>query len=66
MSAAPPLTGVLEPNDTLMKAELIAQGQLHGPEDTAVDASGRLYASLADGRIVRLGADGKHMFPQGF
>lgn len=61
--AAPPLTGVLEPNDTLMKAELIAQGQLHGPEDTAVDASGRLYASLADGRIVRLGADG---IPQTF
>ena len=35
--AAPQMTGVLEPNDTLMKAELLGQGQLHGPEDTAVD-----------------------------
>jgi sugar lactone lactonase YvrE len=49
---------VLEPNDTLMKAELLGRGQLHGPEDTAVDAQGRVYAGLHDGRIVRLEADG--------
>ncbi len=42
--AAPQMTGVLEPNDTLMKAELLGQGQLHGPEDTAVDSQGRVYA----------------------
>lgn len=48
------MTGVLEPNDTLMKAELLGQGQLHGPEDTAVDSQGRVYAGLADGRVVRL------------
>ncbi len=57
--AAPQMTGVLEPNDTLMKAELLGQGQLHGPEDTAVDSQGRVYAGLADGRVVRLDASGK-------
>lgn len=55
---APLMTGVLEPNDSLMKAELLAQGQIHGPEDTAVDAQGRVYAGLHDGRVVRI-ADGK-------
>lgn len=55
---APAMTGVLEPNDTLMKAELLGRGQLHGPEDTAVDAQGRVYAGLHDGRIVRIEADG--------
>ena len=55
---APPMTGVMEPNDTLMKAELLAWGQLHGPEDTAMDSEGRLYAGLHDGRIVRIFADG--------
>ncbi|MES2819695.1 MAG: SMP-30/gluconolactonase/LRE family protein [Pseudomonadota bacterium] len=55
---APAMTGVLEPNDSLMKAELLARGQLQGPEDTAVDAQGRVYAGLHDGRIVRLEADG--------
>ncbi|MDT4792428.1 Strictosidine synthase [compost metagenome] len=56
---APAMTGVLEPNDTLMKAELIAQGQIHGPEDTAVDGQGRLYAGLHDGRIVRFDDKGE-------
>ena len=56
---APPMTGVMEPNDTLMKAELLAQGQIVGPEDTAVDSQGQVLAGLDDGRIVRIGADGK-------
>ncbi|MDD0844195.1 SMP-30/gluconolactonase/LRE family protein [Pseudomonas sp. Gutcm_11s] len=55
---APQMTGVLEPNDTLMKAELMGQGQIHGPEDTAVDAQGRVYAGLHDGRVIRI-TDGK-------
>ena len=54
---APPMTAVLEPNDTLMKAELLARGQIHGPEDTTVDAQGRVYAGLHDGRVVRVLAD---------
>lgn len=54
---APLLAGVLEPNDTLMKAELLGRGEIHGPEDTAVDAQGRVYAGLHDGRIVRIDAE---------
>lgn len=30
-----------------------------GPEDVAVDAEGRIYTGLADGRIVRIADDGK-------
>lgn len=55
---APAMTGVLEPNDTLMKAELLGRGQVHGPEDTAVDAQGRVYSGLHDGRVIRIEADG--------
>ena len=50
----PPMTGVLEPNDTLMKAQLLGRGQVHGPEDTAVDAQGLVYSGLHDGTIVRI------------
>lgn len=59
---APPIplmSGALEPNDTLMKAELIGKGAIHGPEDTAVDAEGRLYASLHNGQVVRFASDGQ-------
>ncbi|MEX6502579.1 SMP-30/gluconolactonase/LRE family protein [Pseudomonas zhanjiangensis] len=55
---APAMTGVLEPNDTLMKAELLGRGQVHGPEDSAVDDQGRVYSGLHDGRIVRIDGDG--------
>lgn len=51
---APALSGIMEPNDTLMKAQLLAKGNLQGPEDTAIDAQGRLYAGLQDGRIVQV------------
>jgi sugar lactone lactonase YvrE len=30
----------------------------HGPEDVVVDAEGRIYTGLVDGRILRLGPDG--------
>lgn len=56
---APSLTGVMEPNDTLMKAELLGKGQLNGPEDTAIDSQGRVYGSQQDGSIARIGSDGK-------
>lgn len=61
--AAPALDGVLAANDVLASAELLGRGQLAGPEDSAVDAQGRLYAGLHDGRIVRLDAEGR---PQTF
>ena len=56
--AGPALTGALQTNERLKDAELLAQGQLHGPEDTAVDAQGRVYAGLHDGRVVRIETDG--------
>ncbi|NQD94386.1 SMP-30/gluconolactonase/LRE family protein [Pseudomonas sp. CrR25] len=55
---APAMTGTLEPNDTLMKAELLGKGQLQGPEDSAVDGQGRVYSGQQDGRIVRIDANG--------
>jgi sugar lactone lactonase YvrE len=59
-AASPPsMTGVLAPNDRLQAAELIGTGQLSGPEDTAIDSQGRLYAGLHDGRIVRLNGAGE-------
>lgn len=56
--AAPALTGVLAANERLRGAELLAQGKIVGPEDVDVDAEGRVYGGLADGRIVRVLADG--------
>lgn len=56
---APPLTGPFAPNDDLTKAEILAPGQVQGPEDVDVDAEGRVYGGTKDGRIVRILADGK-------
>ncbi len=56
--AAPDLAGALAPNRDLRAAELLAVGQVRGPEDVAVDASGRIYAGTEDGRIVRVTLDG--------
>jgi sugar lactone lactonase YvrE len=55
---APALTGSLAPNELLRGADLLAEGQVKGPEDVAFDAEGRLYAATATGRIVRLDAGG--------
>lgn len=57
--AAPAMAGHYAPNERLREAELLAHGQLQGPEDVDVDAQGRIYGSLADGRIVRVLADGR-------
>src|SRR5262245_23508946 len=54
---APALTGALAPNDALAAVERIDAGG-PGPEDVAFGPDGRLYAGLADGRIVRLKAGG--------
>jgi len=56
----PPMAGALAPNELLREAQRIADGKVAGPEDVAVDGEGRIYAGLADGRIVRvtLGEDG--------
>lgn len=53
------LTGPLAPNEELRKAEILAKGQVDGPEDVDVDAEGRIYGGTVDGKIVRIAADGK-------
>lgn len=50
----PAMTGPLAPNRELAGAELLGLGKVDGPEDTAVDAAGRVYGGTRDGRIVRV------------
>lgn len=58
--SAPLMQGVLAPNEILTQAELLAKGELHGPEDTAFDpagvndADGVIYTGTSDGKIVRI------------
>lgn len=54
---APELAGQLTPNQALTRAELLATGQIQGPEDVDEDAQGRVYAGLEDGRVIRLSDD---------
>jgi sugar lactone lactonase YvrE len=56
---APAMTGKLAPNNGLKSAELLAHGQVYGPEDTTVDSSGVLYTGTQDGWIVRIWPDGR-------
>jgi len=55
---APSLTGPYEQNSRLAPVQRLSVGQGHAPEDVAVDAEGRIYGGLEDGRIVQLQADG--------
>ncbi|MCC6490296.1 MAG: strictosidine synthase family protein [Candidatus Hydrogenedentes bacterium] len=55
---APGLKGVYEPNTFLDCVERHYSGQLPGPEDITMDAQGRLYTGVVDGRILRLSAEG--------
>jgi sugar lactone lactonase YvrE len=55
----PEMTGILAPNNKLLDAVLIAQGNVYGPEDIALDAAGRIYGGTQDGKIVRIQKDGK-------
>lgn len=57
--AAPELTGELAPNEILEQAELLAKGEVYGPEDTTVDDQGRVYAGTQDGLIIRVWPDGR-------
>ena len=52
------MEGPLAPNERLARARPVARGEIYGPEDVDVDAEGRLYAALEDGRVVRIGPDG--------
>ena len=62
---APPLTAQYERNSLLSTTERLSLGTEtpspgagFGPEDVALDAEGRIYTGLDDGRIMRLQADG--------
>lgn len=55
----PALKGVLLPNEDLRASEVLMQGQVTGPEDVAVDSTGRIYGACEDGRIVRLVPEGE-------
>ena len=57
-SPAPALTGQFEQNSRLAPVQRLNLGHGHAPEDVALDADGRIYAGLEDGRIVQLQADG--------
>jgi sugar lactone lactonase YvrE len=56
--AAPTLTGQYERNTRLSPVDKLSVGDGHKPEDVALDAQGRIYAGLEDGRIVQLQPDG--------
>ncbi|WP_157519303.1 SMP-30/gluconolactonase/LRE family protein [Herbidospora mongoliensis] len=45
-------------------AGVTSLGTLHGPEDMAVDARGRVYTGVIDGRIVRLVSGRSEVFAQ--
>ena len=54
-----PMIGLLAPNEHLREAELLALGQVYGPEDTTVNSDGVLFAGTQDGYIVRVFPDGQ-------
>lgn len=56
----PGLTGLFAPNDKLANVPRLLEGVGTGPEDVACGADGVRYTGFADGRIVRLNADGSH------
>lgn len=56
---APQLDGVLAPNTALRAAQHLGAGLFDGPEDIAMDSTGRLYGGTQDGLIKRLLPDGQ-------
>ncbi|WP_166269667.1 SMP-30/gluconolactonase/LRE family protein [Marinobacter caseinilyticus] len=57
--APPAMRGALAPNQRLRLSDLLARGQVFGPEDTAVDADGRVYTGTWGGDIVRIWPTGR-------
>ncbi|HXY36071.1 MAG TPA: SMP-30/gluconolactonase/LRE family protein [Planctomycetaceae bacterium] len=48
----PALEGALAPNNLLESAELLAVGQIVGPEDVEVHSDGKIFTGTVDGRVV--------------
>jgi sugar lactone lactonase YvrE len=64
-ATAPPLTAKYQQNSLLAKTDRLSLGTEtpkpgagFAPEDVALDAEGRIYSGLDDGRIMRLQPDG--------
>lgn len=55
---APELEGVYAPNRLLDVVERLTLPEGRGPEDVVVDADGRVYTGIEDGRILRFDAPG--------
>lgn len=55
----PEMTGPLAPNNALQKAQVIAQGQVQGPEDVTMAPDGSLYTGCVDGTVRKITPDGK-------
>jgi sugar lactone lactonase YvrE len=53
-SRPPDRVGPLAPNDRLRAVEWVGKGRVLHPEATAIDAAGRVYAGVEDGRVLRL------------
>ncbi|MGQ0501082.1 MAG: SMP-30/gluconolactonase/LRE family protein [Panacagrimonas sp.] len=51
-------SGPFAANDELRGVQRIVDGSIRGPEAIAVDGRGRVYAGLADGRVISLKGDG--------
>jgi len=58
--AGPGFVGPYALNEELKTAEILTLKDGAGPEDVALDAEGRIYGGLHDGRIIRMSADGKN------
>lgn len=56
----PVMDGDYAPNTYLSEVERLAVTDGRGPEDVAVDADGRIYGGLEDGRIIRMAPDGSN------
>ena len=54
----PPLAGDFAPNRLLQGMELFSTPDAHGPEDVAIDAEGRAYVGVEEGKILRYSPDG--------
>lgn len=61
--AAPGLTGPYADNQRLQGIERLARGQLDGPEAVLMAPDGSVITGLHDGRVVRVGSDGKTVSP---
>lgn len=55
----PGLRGEMEPNQRLRLADLVARGEVQGPEDVAVNGNGYLFSGQADGQIMRISPQGQ-------